>query len=671
MRIGIDTGGTYTDAVLYDPGRAGPTPDGDRTGIIATAKARTRTDLSIGIAEALDRVLEQASRPDPAAISLVSLSTTLATNALVEGVGGRVALVFIGFTEAELDRGGLREGLGDAPVILAAGGHDSLGAELAPFDADRLAREAAALDAAGAVDAFAVAGQFSVRNPAHELAARDALASLGKPVACGHELSAKLNGPKRALTCLLNAKLIGLIAELCRAAEDILADRGIGAPLMIVRGDGSLVSAAFARQRPIETILSGPAASLIGAGHLTGAGDVIVSDIGGTTTDVGVLRRGRPTISNEGATVGGHRTMVEAVEMFTFGLGGDSEIRLDTRSRPRRDEPATLLIGPRRVTPLAHLASEQPELVHRTLGRRSSPYRPHDTTFAIATGRTGPAHRREQRVLDALGDRWMPVDELVSTNLETSALRTLVSRGLVRLAGFTPTDAAHVLGLHTPWDVDAAERAADLLAAAADGAGNPVMPSGKALSQWVVDTLVRRSAEAILTATLTIDGLPSSTVTSELVQRSLDGRSGATAITVAAATPLAGLGASAATYYPGVATLLRTPCSIPDHAEVANAVGAAVGLVRIARQATVSQPSKGQFRVHLPGAGDDLGNLEPAIERAVELLSAQVEAQADEAGADGLNLEVDVERRTATIAGKELFVEATITVIGTGEPRTA
>ena len=193
MRIGIDTGGTYTDAVLYDEG------------VLAKAKARTRSDLSIGIAEALDQVLEaNGSRPAANPISLVSLSTTLATNALVEGVGGRVALVFIGFAPAELDRGGLRQALGDAPIIMAEGGHDSYGNEVAPFDIDLLTLEAAALQ----VDAFAVAGQFSVRNPTHELAAREALMTLGKPVACGHELSAKLNGPKRALTCLLNARLI-------------------------------------------------------------------------------------------------------------------------------------------------------------------------------------------------------------------------------------------------------------------------------------------------------------------------------------------------------------------------------------------------------------------------------------------------------------------------------
>ncbi len=435
---------------------------------------------------------------------------------------------------------------------------------------------------------------------------------------------------------------------------------------MIVRGDGSLVSAAFAKNRPIETILSGPAASLIGAGYLTGQADIVVSDIGGTTTDVGVLRRGHPTVSIEGATVGGHQTMVEAVQMFTFGLGGDSEVRLDPRGRT-----AALTIGPRRVTPLAALAAEEPELVQRTLANRGFPYRDHDTMFATQTGRIGPASQREQKILDAMGAGWVPVDSVAKSNLETSALTTLVGRGLVRLAGFTPTDASHVLGLHTQWDPTASIQAAELIAAAADATGQPVMASGKDFAQWVFDTLVRRSAEAVLTATLAIDGMPPSTVDSALVQRALDGHRGATTIKISTANAVVGLGASAATYYPAVAALLGSERAIPNHAEVANAIGAAIGRVRITRQTTVSQPSKGRFRVHHPDADGDLGNLEPAIELAIELLSNDVRLQADDAGAVQLLLDTDVERNVATVGGRELFVEATVTVVGSGEPRTS
>src|SRR5690606_9164098 len=132
--------------------------------------------------------------------------------------------------------------------------------------------------------------------------------------------------PRRAVTAALNARLTGMIAGLIAGAEAMLAARGIRAPLMLVRGDGSLVAAGFARARPIETILSGPAASLVGAAHLTGLSDAVVSDIGGTTTDIGLLGASRPAVAAEGASVGGYRTMVQAVDMSTHGLGGDSEV---------------------------------------------------------------------------------------------------------------------------------------------------------------------------------------------------------------------------------------------------------------------------------------------------------------------------------------------------------
>ncbi len=660
MLIGIDTGGTYTDAVRYD--------DSSEPGsVVATAKARTRADLSIGIAEALDSVLG-----NPADVSLVSLSTTLATNALVEGVGGRVALVFIGFGEAELDRGGLRTALGDAPVITIDGGHDSLGNELTALPEAALLTEAERIEDAGGVDAYAIAAQFSVRNPAHELAARDVLKGLGRPVACSHELSAKLDGPRRALTCLLNARLIALIAELTSAARRILAERGIDAPLMLVRGDGSLVTAEYAEQRPIETILSGPAASLIGAGHLTAATDVLVSDIGGTTTDIGVLRGGIPRVSAEGATVGRHRTMVEAVAMVTHGLGGDSEVDIDWRAHP-----AALRLGPRRLVPISLLAVDEPELVIGTLERLDGPSRPDDTRFVSAiispsdrpTAATVGLSATETGVLDAIGGRWVPVDTVATSSRAAAAITTLAGRGLVKLAGFTPSDAAHVTGVHTAWDTDAAHAAADRLAALSDSGGEPICKDGRALAQWVIDNVIRRSAESVLAAALDDDGLPGDAIDSAIVQRAIDGHDGAAAIHIGAALPLVALGAAASTYYPPVAELLRTTGVIPDLAAVANAVGAAVANVRLVATATISQPSKGQFRVHLPGL-DDRGDLQPAIDDATHALTERIRAEAATAGAAEVTVTTDVATRSATIAGTAVFVEATVTVTATGRPTT-
>ena len=226
--LGVDTGGTYTDAVIVDEAA-------DR--VIGTAKSlTTRGDLALGIGRAVDAALSGAGVA-AREVRLVSLSTTLATNALVEGQGGRVALIFIGFDDGDLDRGGLTEALRGDPVIRLAGGHGHAGQETCPLDLDAL--EAAVSGLADEVMGFAVASRFATRNPSHEVAARALIRRVtGRPVTCSHELSAQLNGPKRALTAVLNARLIGMIDRLVAACERHLVLIGIDAPLMVVRDAG-------------------------------------------------------------------------------------------------------------------------------------------------------------------------------------------------------------------------------------------------------------------------------------------------------------------------------------------------------------------------------------------------------------------------------------------------
>lgn len=279
LLLGIDTGGTYTDAVLFS----------EATGVVAKAKAlTTRHDLAEGVSGAVETVLAKARVP-VSAISLVSLSTTLATNALVEGQGGRAGLIMIGFGPEDLKRDGLQEALGSDPVLFLPGGHNVHGGET-PLDMSAL--DETLPDLSSQVSSFAIAGYFAVRNPDHEKRVRDRIREVSHlPVTCSHELSSKLGGPRRALTTLLNARLVSMIDRLIGSCEDFLKARGIDVPMMVVRGDGALISAAEARLRPIETILSGPAASLVGARYLTGLDNAIVSDIGGTTTDVAVLEK--------------------------------------------------------------------------------------------------------------------------------------------------------------------------------------------------------------------------------------------------------------------------------------------------------------------------------------------------------------------------------------------
>lgn len=662
--LGIDTGGTYTDAVVLDEALAGLGP----ASLIAKAKRlTTRDDLARGIGAAIAAAME-AGGVAPQQVAMVSLSTTLATNALVEGNGGRVGLVMIGFDAADAVRAGIAEALGQDPLILIDGGHGPMGDEQAPLGLGPLA---AWVDAAAA-DGYAVCAYFAVRNPAHEIAVRDFIRErTGRPVTCSHELSPKVGGPKRGLTALLNARLIGMIDRLIGSAGRIMADLGIAAPLMVVRGDGALVSAEFARLRPIETILSGPAASLVGASWLTGRPDAVVSDIGGTTTDIAILAGGRPRLDPQGAMVGGWRTMVEAVGMTTHGLGGDSEVQVNPVGLTTR-----LVLGPRRVIPVALLASEHGAMVHETLDRQLAGdfVTDLDGRFLVAPDLTRPAGlgAHDAQVLDALAGGPRPAGDVLRTRLLRTALKRLVGRGLVMVSALTPTDAAHVLGIHGEWDAGAAEKAARLFARIRGNDGRAVAPGPRELSRRIVDALIRRSAEVVLDAALAEDGFEQAEPSrSFLARAALDRHSGLVQPRLSLSVPLIGLGASAPTYYPDVAALLDAENAVPEHADVANAIGAVVGRVRIARTATVTCPAEGRFRVHLPAGARDFAELDAAIGTAGAALEDAARADAAAAGAAEVHVTVETDIRDVEIEGKRMLVEATVTAVATGRPRLA
>ncbi|MCO5156075.1 MAG: hydantoinase/oxoprolinase family protein [Aquamicrobium sp.] len=663
--LGIDTGGTYTDAVLWAPDRG---PSGE---IVAKAKAlTTRHDLAVGIAGAAGAVLEKAAAA-PSSIALVSMSTTLATNALVEGQGGRVCLVMIGFSDADLERDRLRAALGTDPVIFLPGGHDVHGN---PARLDLAALEDALPGLGPTVSGFAVCAYFAVRNPGHELAAAELIRHrTGLPVTMSHELSAKLGGPRRALTTLLNARLIAMIDRLVAATEGFLAGRGIAAPLMVVRGDGALVSAAFARLRPIETILSGPAASLVGARHLTGLESAVVSDIGGTTTDVAVLEGGRPRLDPEGATVGTYRTMVEAVAMRTFGLGGDSEIRLEDGGLAPR-----LVLGPRRLVPLSLAAHIHGATVIEALERQATARSPGrlDGRFALRTGvperLAAGLSAAEERLYAAIDGAPQPLDRLLASTVQGVTLDRLVARGLVHISGFTPSDAAHALGRQTNWNAEAARLGATLFGRRRDGAGNPIAPDAEEISARVLDAVTRRSAEAILETALVEDGMEGApTVAHRLVQRALDGAGGIARLSIGLDRPVIGLGASAPLHYAALSGLVGNACVVPQDTDVANALGAVVGQVRVTAEVQVSQPQPGLYRLASADGIADFASEEAALDEAERLARAAAATRAAEAGADTVEVAVARDIRAADIDGERAFVEAIVTASASGRPRIA
>jgi N-methylhydantoinase A/oxoprolinase/acetone carboxylase beta subunit len=661
--LGVDTGGTYTDAVVIDEAA-------DR--VMASAKSlTTRPDLALGVGRAIDAAIAEAGVA-PSQIAMVSLSTTLATNALVEGQGGRVALVFIGFDERELGRAGLMDALHGDPVIRLSGGHSHSGGELAPLNLDAL--EEALRGLPKGITGFAVAASFATRNPAHEVAAREVIRRVtGKPVTCSHELSSALGGPKRALTAVLNARLIGLIARLIQACEDHLRQIGVDARLMVVRGDGALVSAALAREKPIETILSGPAASIAGASWLTGESDALVSDIGGTTTDICLLRDGRPAIDPQGARVGPYRTMVEAVAMRTWGLGGDSEVHLTAGLE------GGLRLGPKRVMPISLLARDYPQVVHKALDLALATGLPSEDggRFVVPVWNEMPEglDAREEAIALRLVNGPLKLGDAVKSRMEGPALSRLVARGQVMMAGITPSDASHVLGRVDAWDASAAEKALRLFSFRRKGSGDRVAESAEALAAKIIDQLTRQTVACLLEAAFAEDNSdwadPAGLADHPLTLAGLDRYQGVVSMSLNLGVPVIGLGASAPSYYRAVGERLNTRMILPEHAGVANAIGAVVGQVAMRASGTVTSPGPGIFVAHLGAGPQQFGGRDEAIAALTSELQADATARARAAGVEEIRIKAESEVREVEIEGQPMFIEAAVRVTAQGRPRIA
>ena len=469
---------------------------------------------------------------------------------------------------------------------------------------------------------------------------------------------------------MLNARLIGMIDALIGRAEDELRTIGIEAPMMVVRGDGALMSSAQARMRPIETILSGPAASIVGARWLTGVDHALVSDIGGTTTDVAMLKDGRPAIDPDGARVGPYRTMVEAVAMRTTGLGGDSEVHFVSSGLR-----GGVTLGPRRVVPVSLMAAQAPHVVLPALETQLRATTPgdHDGRFvrAVSGVHAGGLGPREADLLARVGGDMHPLGAVLRTRMEQGALKRLVARGLVQVSALTPSDACHVLERVAVWDAEAARMACQLFGRRRTGAGEVLANDPKQMAQMIVDQLTHQTGLALLQAALAEDGLDEGLAAHVLVQKGLGGHRGAMRIDTGLAVPIVGLGASASTYYPAVGDLLGAKMILPEDAGVANAIGAVVGRVTMRHSGTVTAPSEGRFRVHLDTGPEDFAAADPALARLEQALRAAAMAAAEAAGAEEIDMRVTRDIKTAQTEAREVFVEATLTVEAAGRPRVA
>ncbi|MBT5219813.1 MAG: hydantoinase/oxoprolinase family protein [Woeseia sp.] len=659
FNVGIDTGGTYTDAVIVDL---------QNRAVIASAKAvTTYGDLSIGVSNAVASVLSDAGddfvRDD---IGLVSVSTTLATNALVQGQGAAVTAVLIGFDDQMVERTRILDAVPDTNIVRISGGHDHTGFEAEPLDVKSLQRIVTELR--DKTDAFTVASMYSVRNPSHEHQAQEIIRELtGRPLTVSSDLSDALDGPRRALTATLNARIISRIVALITAVRKSLAAESIDSRLMIVKGDGSLASAELVIERPIETILSGPAASVIGARYLSREKNFLISDIGGTTTDIATAHDGWPDVNHEGSLVGEYRTMVHAIDMQTSGLGGDSEVLTDFRGG--------LSLSSNRVVPLSLVGQHWPSVkthlrnvINSGVGFRTACrflLRPEGyDSNELPTD----LNEDEEIFLARVGREPTPWSALIHRKVDEKRAARLLSRGLIQSSGLTPSDAAHVLGKQSQWCTETARlgceiqgRNSTLVSSRVDSIEEEV----NVFAEKVIDTVIQKSTRLLLER-LSGEALNED---NPLIAAVISGNGKVKNLNVSLSPtiPLIAVGGPATLYYPEVGRRLGSETIIPKFAEVANAVGAAVGMVKTHSTIEITGKDSGGYWVHIDDDPTLVSSAPAALKLAEEAATKIALEQAHAMGASDTDIAVDINRIDLPDTTNDLgLIAATITVECTG-----
>ena len=336
MLLGLDVGGTFTDAVIIDAHR-----------VVATAKRRTTKDnLMNGIGEALDAVLEGY---DTSNIEQVTLSTTVVTNTIVEEKEQVVDLYVITGPGRNVDD------IFPVEPIYLQGYTDHRGIVVERTPADAVRGIANMVQARSGTDLAAVSAKFGVRNPQEELSITEELKNTYHTISNGSLLSGSLNFPRRTISAYFNSAVTPVFTVFKKNVEDALSARNILAPLHILKADGGSLPMEHMVSRPVETAFTGPAATVLGLSALGVIGNkhTVALDIGGTTTDISLWKHGKPLMTKNGVSIREYPSAVRSFAVTSVGIGGESVIRLKN---------GNLTVGPERVGPSVALGGIEPTL---------------------------------------------------------------------------------------------------------------------------------------------------------------------------------------------------------------------------------------------------------------------------------------------------------------------
>jgi N-methylhydantoinase A/oxoprolinase/acetone carboxylase beta subunit len=630
--LGIDTGGTYTDGVLLEYH--------SRRVLTSHKSLTTKRDFSIGI----EKVIEKIQIPDPSDVKMVSVSTTLATNAVAEGKGKRVALLLIGYDPDLISRFEMETRFATPDHFFFQGGHDLYGREKETLDLQGIL--ARVNEVKPRVEAIAISSYFSPLNPEHENRALRAVSSIcDLPIVLGHQLSTRLGSVERATTAALNASLLAVLRDFVIAVRRAMERHHLHAPLMVVRGDGTLMSDEFAARTPVETIHSGPAASAMGGRFLSRMDSALVVDVGGTTTDLALIDGGLVTVTEEGATVSGFKTSVKAANLLSIALGGDSHLTLDP--------DGNIIIGPERVTPLAYLAWRHPSvavqlkaLALRTWSQATPDWleywyvlrEPAESLLATA---------RDRELVAFLRDGPRPVPEILehlgALHVGQIGVKELMRQEVVGKAGLTATDLMHIDGRYEVWDANASAVAWKVFCqfqfADPDQLRRKVWSlASERIIHAVVTFLCKRPLQ--LSDRQRSESGSDVDMARWFFYNSVYPTHPHLETVIRLRQPIIGIGAPAGVFLPPVAQALHTELILPEYHQVANAVGAIAGSVMVEEELLVYPRLSGSglevlgYYVQASDVRLEFEELPGALEHARTLATERAEGAAIRSGAD-------------------------------------
>ena len=621
--LGIDTGGTYTDGVLVEY---------ETKCVIRSAKAFTTKDnLVIGISNCLEALNVQEEEH----ICLVCLSTTLATNAIVENRGARVGLITIGISENDRQY--------PAQIVRNIRGKvDIMGREEIPVSESEIRDVFEEMEPK--IDALTISGYASIKNPQQEQYVKKIVANKSDiPVVCAHELTTALGFYERTVTAVLNARLIPVIQALIKHTKKSLTDHGVDAPIVVVKGDGHAMINGYAEECPVETILSGPAASFVGGKKLSGVEDAVIIDIGGTTTDIVCVDRGEAMLDREGMCIGGWMTRVNAVRVHTFGLGGDSYLKVN--------EKKEIFFGPHRVIPLCVAAVDAPYLTgeldqYRIKGSYVILERQETDCFRLFKPRNvfeEALTKRQECILELLQDgphSALYLSNVLGTDIDSLEVDLLIEMELIQIISMTPTDLLHASGVFGRWNREISRLGAELLAHRFGVAVDDFL-------EMAEDTFVTQLCKGVVESLCSVDGLVRDDANRDAINFFLDrmirrDSGDHVSCSLQINRPIVGVGASAGVWIRKVAKRLHAEFILPEFSETANAVGAAAGDVKENLEAMICFDScLNCYTAYLPKERVMYPSLEEAKREASKALFEEAELVAKRLGVDEHEIHID------------------------------